>query len=467
MKRRKKTLIALVAVLVICVASYIAVSIMTAEPEAEEAEKPNETVLGKMDVDKINYISITYGGETNEFVKSGEGVWSLKSDPSFPLDLDQIDKMINVLDDIRASTIVTRTPTEADLSQFGFDEPSMIIEAGDSDGNEATYTFGDLNSFNNQYYMLTTYTEGIFMETQAFTKHFSKQLNEFAVPDPMPSMLAQNVMEITVEKGGETAALERYDADNPQIYTDSYKFIVSSSEPKIGADNDMTEALLNSLTSLETTSCYNYKAGEDTMKQCGITDGIQVTARYKAATDDSVKTCRVTVGKEHDDQSTYVRIGDSDMICLIPTIVVRGILDFDPLLVKASDDICLISLSTVEAITITDGEGEYVFTVEKQGEHTFEYYLNGEKLDRNKFRDFFKELTGLKSVAVDEFAVATAGEPEITVVFKRNTAQFSELVLRLLPLDEESYLVDFGGMRSQIVLKSDVDEIIEAIKALR
>ena len=133
--KQHKTMITLLAVLVVCIGLYFVMGAVS----KKQAEKEMEEDI--MVTNLVSLVSLEYTDGTNtlSFVKE-DGTWYVAEDKDFALDSSQVEAMESSL----AAIMAVRKLDGADgLEAYGLDEPTYTVSMKDENGKETTLYIGD------------------------------------------------------------------------------------------------------------------------------------------------------------------------------------------------------------------------------------------------------------------------------------------------------------------------------------
>ena len=133
--KQHKTMITLLAVLLICVGLYFVMGVIS-EKQAEKEMEEDIMVTNLVSLESLEY---TDGSATLSFVKE-DGTWYVADDKDFALDSSMVASIEDALVDIMAE----RKLDGADgLEAYGLDEPLYTVTMKDENGKETTLYIGD------------------------------------------------------------------------------------------------------------------------------------------------------------------------------------------------------------------------------------------------------------------------------------------------------------------------------------
>ena len=137
-KSMLKTLVLILAVLAILLGAVSALkrSKAKSKAEAEAASSAENTVTDT----SVKYTALTYsnGTATLSFALNEDGAWYWADDPEFPLNENDIIKIINTITGLKPQQTITGADA---LEDYGLDAPSMTLTAAPA-GNVLVNTTG-------------------------------------------------------------------------------------------------------------------------------------------------------------------------------------------------------------------------------------------------------------------------------------------------------------------------------------
>ncbi len=158
----------------------------------ETPEKPAETGSTDTTAAITDYLytdlrTLTYtaGGETMHFSRDAEGAWTYLDDPAFPLLPDPLENMASYI-----SQLSSARKLGADSGAYGFDEPTLAVEATYADGTVLTLTEGAYSAFTGQYYLLCG--GEVCLVSPMLLQCFSVPLSDMIALDTLPAALTEH-----------------------------------------------------------------------------------------------------------------------------------------------------------------------------------------------------------------------------------------------------------------------------------
>lgn len=467
MKRGRKLLFLLLALILILGATYAALRM---DSGTEEEEKAVYTTIFTVDTDEVTQIGWDYR-EPLSFTREGDS-WVYDEDASFPLDETYVDTMLANIKQIQSSKTIENVEN---WDQYTLEVPicEITIAAGDT---THTIKIGEESSLGGERY-LSIGDGNAYLVDSSILDAFSYGLYDVLKLEAVPNMSDVYGMEYRSNDGGyEIKRME----NSGLAYTDEYVWFLEGK----ALDTELTERLMRYMTDMTWQECVNYNASD--LSKYGLdTPAAAITMRYletvKTATDetdDSGNTVYETQTKEaaytleigaKANDGYYVRIQDSHMVYLIATNAAEALLytTYEELL---PDEVLLMDWDAVNAVEITlDGETYEVqkdiqtVTDEEGNEtQTVVYLLNGEEVDAD---DIWDALDDLESTG---YATGLTPErrEEIRFVIRREHDTFPEVELVIYQYNSTSCMVTLNGEATVFVARDAVVSLVEEVNSL-
>lgn len=177
MKKQRKQLILLVAVLVLLAAAVPGVRYLNERQEAEaaeaaDAEQDSVVVIDAAYEDVVKF-SYDYEGETYSFEKS-EDTWHAAEDPSLSLKEYSIKNMLSGVAPFDALQVIENV---TDFSQYGLDEPQRTISFETSSASYILHV-GDHNTLTGTYYVCMPSEATVYVVEQTVVTRFNQTLED-------------------------------------------------------------------------------------------------------------------------------------------------------------------------------------------------------------------------------------------------------------------------------------------------
>lgn len=298
--KKYKSLIILLAVLVVLVVAYV----VTGQLKKKSAEKENEQKqIAVLDMSDITSIQYTNGTDTMSFIKEG-GTWYSESDKEFPLQQSSLKTMAEIFGTLSANRELTDGDTLAD---YGLEEPQYTITLKDADGEQQNIYIG--NAAGEDYYMTVGDKEKIYTVDYSVVNAMNFDLDSMLQKETFPSIGADNIKKVTITKAGETT---EYDADNSD-------------------QSDDITAIGGGLGAAYFVECVDYSVQADELDQYGLDEAQRTTVTVVYTdSDDKEQTFTLYVGgRDESDAYNYVQMDGSKMVNTMTKETVNNILNIE------------------------------------------------------------------------------------------------------------------------------------------
>ena len=298
--KKYKSLIILLAVLVVLVVAYV----VTGQLKKKSAEKENEQKqIAVLDMSDITSIQYTNGTDTMSFIKEG-GTWYSESDKEFPLQQSSLKTMAETFGTLSANRELTDGDTLAD---YGLEEPQYTITLKNADGEQQNIYIG--NAAGEDYYMTVGDKEKIYTVDYSVVNAMNFDLDSMLQKETFPSIGSDNIKKVTITKAGETT---EYDADNSD-------------------QSDDITAIGGRLGAAYFVDCVDYSVQADELAQYGLDEAQRTTVTVVYTdSDDKEQTFTLYVGgRDESDAYNYVQMDGSKMVNTMTKETVNSILNIE------------------------------------------------------------------------------------------------------------------------------------------
>ncbi len=461
MKKQTKTLIILLAVLVVLAAGFFAVKALTKEPEAAPETAEEYAALFAADASEITEFSYTVDGEKLSFKNTADG-WVSAEDPEMPLNTEKLASMVTALTEIRG---YKQIDTQED---FGFAEGSVEIGVRTADG-AFFCTVGNVNSTIGKAYLMTD--DGtIYTTDPAMRSEFTDPLGSLLLADAMPAIDAASITGITVKNGEEQFEIVK--CDERELYY-RFRYILENAQGKTPLDETALNTYLTSATAPYLT-CENYAPTAEELSAAGFDDPAVLTIAYEEQTDEEnavTKTYQLFFGKTYADEASdidrrYVMLEDSEMLFYIVESAAEQLLS--PVL----SDLAPSYLAQMDFSELTkfsfDIEGNaHTMLMEKPADEKV-YTLDGKELNYAFLESFFLDLTLMTSEG--GYAEELPAEaPAVSAEFTQQTDNgVQEYTLNIYKYNENFCIADFSGRQDKMLVSvRDYNRLLDSYAELQ
>lgn len=453
MKRMTRMLV-LIAILAAVAIGYSLISRLASEKD-DAGVGGKDISVASHNIGAVEKLEWEYNGEEVSLIKEA-GRWKYADDGAFPLDTTKVDAMLSAIGEIKASRSIDQAGS---LAEYGLEEPKcrITVTVGGTDYN---YIVGNKNEVTGEYYLLTGQSDKVFLVGSGLYTAYSKTLLDMVSRESIPDLSAAS--EISIETPDGTKKIVYKDKHEGITYTSAYKwfyeFDVSGNIVYSPVGTNKVRKLQNSVSGIKWISCVDYNATNDELADYGLDNPRAViTIKYSKA------DFKLLFG-DNVDGNCYAKTGNTGIVYLVSADAADEILaaDFESL---RPDDVCLMEWDTVDSIEAEiDGRGLTIY-FDRSGEGAVSYIVDGRPGDSSAVKNFLSSITGLTSDGQTD-KPAPFKDPEVRIVFHRNTEYFHTMTLSLYRFDSRNYLVEFDGQARLLVGNDDVFELKEAFAAL-
>lgn len=300
-------------------------------------------------------------------------------------------------------------------------------------------------------------------ETEAKEK---KPLKEASQPQFIPN----GIRSVSLQKDGEEFL---HILKEPAEYKMSFDYweIVYPYDENVTMNTEVMFRMFEALCSLAFDTPARLGEGTDP----GIRDSkAGFTVKYVDTMDDTAARnteeadtmIEILLGKEDGNGGRYAAAaGNEEEVYVLPEAVLQMIYGQKPFdyILKIP---VLISADTLKSIEIEADGGQYEIQVDTAEDS---YQFGKKKVEKEEFASLHQAISGVMLVSeINGESRAGEEEPELTVIFLRNTEEAPDVRVAYYPYDGEYDSVEINGREWFLVRKEDVKALAEQIeKALK
>lgn len=474
--KKGKRLIFIAAAFAVLISCYFVIKSLTREKE--EPVVPDEKVsIYHNEQATIENVEFTYEGKTYSFYKR-VGEWYFSNDDTFPLDND----IIFAIEDYFLEGVEARKLPAApdDLSEFGFDG-SRRAALTNSEGGKFACMIGIQNPVTHEYYIKLDGDDAVYLADKDFGGLFEYDLLGLVKLDKLETVNSDNLTSLSVAKSGEEAELIYYENGYEGCYTPKYKwFALLPGDGRLALDTDKVVSLAKTANGISFEGCAAYNVTDQSeLEKYGLGEraariSIAFNATSKDAKGDTVytpRTFKLLVGSAMDDEHTYAMAEGSTIVAYVKTSALEKLMSIDIYALQPSD-VCLLEHTTVNTMTISYNGQTHKYSISRKtmgvgsGDNSSSYqisatyYKDGAEITFDQFNKVFTAVTSLSSDGLGE---RPDGAPVITIVFERNTPDFTTMTLNLYKYNDSFYLAEFAGRADQLVSGRSIDALLSYV----
>ena len=189
----KKGLIGAAALLLVLALLIVGYTVIKNRNGAEEAP----TGVAVNTYNSADAVSFSFEKEDDSlsFTRDAKGYWHLADDEELPIFSSSASAMINALSGLTAD----REIISGEAPDYGFDEPSLTVEAKYQTGDKLSLVFGATNDFNGNVYLKDRTNGKVYLVSASAVTPFNVTRNGIIETDEMPLITAEDVTSLTVK----------------------------------------------------------------------------------------------------------------------------------------------------------------------------------------------------------------------------------------------------------------------------
>ncbi|MBE6999691.1 MAG: DUF4340 domain-containing protein [Ruminococcaceae bacterium] len=473
-KRTKSALILGISALVLLLVFLGVKLIKNAAAKGEEA--PESVTLLSLPADKIEKLTLTYGGETLTFAPDAEGVWWVEEYPGLKIDQSYPESMVSAAENLVA---LRELGTVENKGEYGL-EPAECTLVYRADGVDYPMAIGSANGPQNNYY-LSPDGERVYLVDSAIGNAAKHSLFVMAEKDTIP-VFSRNLWLTTPD-----TKIEWVEGGKDFVYTPEYEwFLTDQTHTDLVVGEEQVNELFAKVSSLRWTDLVDYKPDDAELIQYGLGSSaypvelgyIHAETDEEGETTETEETFQITFGRsltgENGESLVYATCGDSGLVYTLDAAVADAFRKLDPLSLRPTD-VLRMDWTTVDQIEVTAGDLareidiSYTLKENEDGEkvEVYAFHEDEVELDDTLTETFIDYLSYMEADGTVE-GIGELAEPEITVVFHRNTGdEFAEMTFSIHPYDQSFSVVSFNGESRILVNKNHVGELLLHFENIR
>ena len=472
MKRSKKLYILLAVLVVACVATFIVVH---HEERKEEIANTDEVVL---EIDSADVTALSWEYDDASFSFSNEDGWTYDEDAAFPVDEEKINTLLGQFESFAAAFIIENAE---DISQYGLDDPVCTINI---ETNDESYEIklGNYSSMDSERYV-STGDGNVYLVDEDPYDSFAIELKDMILNDEIPTLGRVDSMEFA----GDESYSVVYEEDSTDTYCEEDVYFTSKDGKNKPLDTDLTDAYINTVSSLDLTEYVTYNASDEDIAAYGLDDpelSISIDYTYTNEDEESESgTVELSISRdpeeiaqaasededadsssedsedEEDEITAYARVGQSKIIYKITSDEYKALMAYtyndlrhQEILSADFDDITQIDISL---------EGNDYTLVSKEEDDALLWYYDDEVIDAEDLQAAVEALTA-DSFTDDE----PDGKEEISVTVHLDNENFPEVEMTFYRYDGATCIAETDGEPVAYVERQLVVSLIEAVNAI-
>lgn len=471
MKRKRKLMI-LSGILVVCVAGAVVMSRI----DFEEKMTGTETAIVDVDSSDITCLAWNYGDDQMEFVRE-DGTWTYESDEKMSVDQDLLDEIAENLSDIVSDKKVEEVQS---LGVYGLSDPAYDITIKTEDDTweiavgDETFSDGEVYISNGDGY--------VYLTDSGLIDDISYTLLDCVQKEEIPQM--ESISEVKIENGDTEDIIYKENAG--YCYSDAYTYYLKDGDEYRNLDNTETGSMFTTLSEFSWTECVDYYADDSELDNYGLDEpAATVAVTYTPAADEEDSESAGDSEDNEDaeeqifeyevgtsDNAYYAKLVDSDIVYSISEDVYLAAVNasYDNL---KPDEVILLDWDTVDSIEFELDGNVYTVDIEKDGDDGYKCTLDGTEVEFEDILDQILNITAAVDSADDDEDNLPEEEPdpgsnksELKLTFHRNTDEYQTVELEFYQYNGSYCISALDGDEMNYTDRSPVIDLKEAINSV-
>jgi hypothetical protein len=346
MPRKKKQIIVLAALLMVCFAAYLGIKAYNESGSeqkgiAQEADRVRLCNLGT--ITDLAW----YNDKENFSFKLEDDLWRYLPDKDFPLDQNKFKSIVSTLGYLTA--VRSFEPSES-LASYGLDQPSWTVTATDTEGKSITLLIGGRTESGDadNYYLMEQSGKLVHTISSNLISYLDSPLLDLVELETCPTLSEEYIESIQIESPDKTLLFEKevkapssagMDKDDETKEedddgTDNYSWYLVQNgtrtaladlSPVSAADRDAAEKsaqellnnLLSQLSLLAFEGCADYRADKQARTEYGVDNpaiSLKVTFSDPEGVEQASSTFTLAVGSLNQEGNAYYAVKDNSVM---------------------------------------------------------------------------------------------------------------------------------------------------------
>jgi hypothetical protein len=243
-----------------------------------------EKAILKFDREKVDALDVTAGGKTLAIAKDG-GDWKITKPVQTRADFGSVEGLVGRLGSVQMKSIVTESPTPADLKKYGLDTPAATVNLN-AGSARATLLMGG-KAADNTVYARDASKQSVVTVESALLDDLKKSADDYRRKDIF-EFRPFNANRVEMARNGQTIVLERVKGKGENA-PDTWRRV---SPTAADVDREKSDSLLSKLSNIRAASFVDAAAKTGLDKPA-----LTVTVKF----DDGKREEKVTFGQTGSD----------------------------------------------------------------------------------------------------------------------------------------------------------------------
>lgn len=490
MKKKKKNKALPLILLLLAAAALICLYIFVIKESGEEGEESeNEEssytdttiVLTEYEAADVKKLTVYQPDDTMTLVKESDGTYTLDGNADYPLNQVKVGYLASKVAKMESSRLLEQN---ADLANYGLDNPDYKVVAEYADGKTITFNLGVKVPGEYRYYLSLDDSKDVYIVTSTIFTYFSYTRTELA--DLTVKVNKDGIYALGVT-GTEYPEYELFhDTTCANDYTGVKTYSWYFAKPFENRQLAKITELDGFLSSFEEFSFEDIVgSGEDKFSQYGLDEPCATlfVSYYEDASEDEQEDASedeqeaeqeerllvLSLGERTEDGAYYASLAGSDFIYVLSETSANTLFSCDPFALMERF-VALVSINSVDTIKIGLPSGNVrEFRIDSSDEENRRIYENGIEITDEDKKDSFSQL--FRQIISPNFdgqipkdATIDTSKPVAEFEFTRNTDEYPTVTAKYYEFGESFYAVDVRGEMSFYVDKRILDEVLDYIE---
>lgn len=435
------------------------------EPTPQLGDDQERVTLLETDRDAIERITID-GADSDLTI---ERVSDEEFRPVYEYDVEFQRQRVNRIVSQAISLTSRRVIGEVDdLSEYGLDEPAATITVESSDGEQQRITVGSMTPARDAYYVMRPGDANVYSVFNSWIRPFFTTLDSMRVRS-IPQIDFQALERIVIEtlegRTIRTELIPEWD-ENPELGFSRFAVYEPFSR-RFQANTNWFEELQGALENLQIGPFVD--DAPDDLGAYGL-----APPEARVVIEDQETTFEVLVGAETEG-GRFATFPDTPSVFVLSGI--EPLIDVDPY-DTISPFALIINIDLVDTFVVETGEETFTGRIERtpaddpeteEEEFDETYFLNGEQIDEDTFKDLYQWVIGLQLDAeIDSASIPTTDElasrePIVSITYNLNN-EMEPLNVSFVPENENFAAVVREGRAEFLIARAKLDRLVRAFE---
>ena len=394
-------------------------------------------------------------------IRKGED-WAYKEDENFPLNQSFVVSMLWKVAELTAERYVG--DAENSLSIYGLDHPSNRIVVTE-ENQEKIILLGAINSATGDSYMMVEGLKKVYTVDSTFRQLFSTGITEMAIRETLPGIKLEDIQELSVS-GKENITFFRED--------NSEEWVIKTVDGEQQADSELVKSLMAKFLKIRYDEMKVYSPSERELTEYGLTEPEMVLKiqysgqKYEDRCEYTMRIGKSEPTNEGTNQNVrYVYSEKGNGIYIVKESNLVPFMQLEPE-DYLSLDLAPIPKKELKSLTILTKERRYTFEIQRSVESSKEtVYLNGSEITETEFNRFYYPLYAFSAEKrVSDITDQLKEDPVLSMTYERTEEAGGQLVVTLIPYDQNYYGASVDGKAVLLVNRQRVNSLLYELEGI-